>query len=155
LVNRRRVEVNRREFTKGEAVGVLGLAASRMGGRIAGQSDSPQIATTVGDFHWQNAGKQNAGERDQAVLVTVKSNRIRADLFVIGSNAESEEGKELLRAWDDAGHRIGNHTYSHRPLMSQMTAETYEKDILRAEEVLKNFKQFRRIFRYPLLKEGD
>jgi len=61
----------------------------------------------------------------------------------------------MLRKWDDAGHIIGNHTYSHRSLSSGITIAEYERDILKAEAVLKDFKQFRRIFRYPMLKEGD
>ncbi|MFS8084201.1 MAG: polysaccharide deacetylase, partial [Acidobacteriota bacterium] len=43
----------------------------------------------------------------------------------------------------------------HRSLNSQITAMDYEQDILRAEEILKDFKHFRKIFRYPVLKEGD
>jgi len=107
------------------------------------------------DFHWQDAVKLSAEERNQAILDAFKNNRTRVALFVIGGNADSERGRQLLNAWNDAGHTIGNHTYSHRPLMSQMTAEEYEKDILHAEEILKTFKQFQRIFRYPLLKEGN
>jgi peptidoglycan/xylan/chitin deacetylase (PgdA/CDA1 family) len=66
-----------------------------------------------------------------------------------------ERGKKLLRFWDDAGHTIGNHTYSHRSLNSTISAPEYEQDISHADEVLKEFKQFRKVFRYPLLKEGN
>jgi peptidoglycan/xylan/chitin deacetylase (PgdA/CDA1 family) len=61
----------------------------------------------------------------------------------------------LLRPWDEAGHLIGNHTYSHRSLNSDITAREYEQDIARAEKILVGLKQFRRLFRYPMLKEGD
>ena len=61
----------------------------------------------------------------------------------------------LLRKWDGAGHLIGNHTYSHRSLNSNITAAEYESDILRAETILIGLSRFRKMFRYPMLKEGN
>jgi hypothetical protein len=75
---------------------------------------------------------------------------------VVGRNLERDEGKQLLTEWDRAGHLIGNHTYSHQNLHSPtMTVEEYTADILRAEKVLSPFKQFRKYFRFPALREGD
>jgi peptidoglycan/xylan/chitin deacetylase (PgdA/CDA1 family) len=75
---------------------------------------------------------------------------------VVGRNLEKDEGKQLLSAWDKAGHLIGNHTYSHRDFASpQTTLADYEEDILRADALLKNFRQFKRYFRYPMLREGE
>jgi peptidoglycan/xylan/chitin deacetylase (PgdA/CDA1 family) len=96
-----------------------------------------------------------AEDRNRAILDVLSAQRAKAALFVVGENAEEERGKTMLKKWDDAGHIIGNHTYSHRSLSSRITIAEYEQDILRAETVLKDFKQFRRLFRYPLLKEGD
>jgi len=107
------------------------------------------------DFAWHNAVHLTAEERNRAILDVLSAQRAKAALFVVGENAEEERGKTMLKKWDDAGHMIGNHTYSHRSLSSRITIAEYEQDILRAEAVLKDFKQFRRIFRYPLLKEGD
>jgi hypothetical protein len=36
-----------------------------------------------------------------------------------------------------------------------MTAAVYEQDILRAESLLKDFPNFRKYFRFPMLKEGE
>jgi peptidoglycan-N-acetylglucosamine deacetylase len=144
--------MNRREFTK-----TLGAAAVVVGLNQRGPATGthpPQFAITMDDFSWANAVHLSAEERNRAILNTLNANRVKAALFVIGRNVESERGKELLRVWDEAGHTIGNHTYSHRFLGSRITATEYEQDILRAEELLKGFKQFRKIFRYPLLKEG-
>ena len=68
------------------------------------------------DFHWQNAVKLTARERNESILDTLHTHSIKAALFVIGRNIDSDEGKQLLSAWDKAGHLIGNHTYSHRNL---------------------------------------
>jgi peptidoglycan/xylan/chitin deacetylase (PgdA/CDA1 family) len=144
--------MNRREFTR-----TLGLAAAAFSlPRIGRASTAPrQFAITMDDFAWHNAVHLTAEDRNRAILDVLSAQRAKAALFVVGENAEEERGKTMLKKWDDAGHIIGNHTYSHRSLSSRITIAGYEQDILRAEAVLKDFKQFRRLFRYPLLKEGD
>lgn len=107
------------------------------------------------DFRWRDAVYLTAENRNRAILNALAASRTKAALFVIGGNVDSERGKALLRSWDEAGHAIGNHTYSHRSLASQITAAEYEQDILRAGEILRDFKQFRKLFRYPVLKEGN
>ncbi len=144
--------MNRREFTR-----TLGLAAAAFSLPRIGRASTtpPQFAVTMDDFAWHNAVHLTAEERNRAILDVLNSQRAKAALFVVGENAEEQRGKTMLKKWDDAGNMIGNHTYSHRSLSSQITIAEYEQDILRAEAVLKDFKQFRRMFRYPLLKEGD
>ncbi|HYT50369.1 MAG TPA: polysaccharide deacetylase family protein, partial [Pyrinomonadaceae bacterium] len=116
---------------------------------------APQFAITMDDFNWRNAVHLTAEQRNQAILDTLAANKAKAALFVMGRNADDQEGMTLLRKWDDAGHLIGNHTYSHRSLDSNITAAEYESDILRAELILIGFSRFRKLFRYPMLKEGD
>ncbi len=145
--------MNRREFTK-----TLGAVAVAIGiNKKVSSVTAPQtqFALTMDDFAWHNAVHLTAEDRNRTILNTLGANRTKAALFVVGENAEEERGKTMLKKWDDAGHIIGNHTYSHRPLSSRITIAEYEQDILRAETILKDFKQFRRMFRYPMLKEGD
>jgi peptidoglycan/xylan/chitin deacetylase (PgdA/CDA1 family) len=146
--------MNRRDFNK-----VLGLSALALGvGSLPAiaRKPAPQFSITMDDFNWGNAIKLTASERNQAILNTLRANSIKAALFVIGRNLEDDEGKQLLSAWNEAGHLIGNHTYSHRNFNAPtMIAETYEEDILRAEVLLREFSRFRKYFRFPMLKEGD
>jgi len=108
------------------------------------------------DFSWGNAVKLTASERNQAILQTLYAHSLKAALFVIGRNIESDEGKQLLSDWNKSGHLIGNHTYSHRSLNATNASLTeYTDDILRAEALLQGFSRFRKYFRFPLLKEGD
>jgi peptidoglycan-N-acetylglucosamine deacetylase len=148
------VGMNRRQFTKALGIGAVTLATRRM--TVSVSKTTPQISLTMDDFHWGNVVKLSGSERNQAILSTLNTNRIKAALFVVGRNIESEEGKQLLREWDKAGHLICNHTYSHRNYANpQMTATAYGEDILRAESLLKEFPRFRKYFRYPMLKEGE
>lgn len=145
--------MNRRSFAKSLAFSVAALG---LGGVPAiARKPAPQFSITMDDFHWQNAVKLTATERNQAILDTLNANSIKAALFVIGRNIDSDEGKQLLAPWNQAGHLIGNHTYSHRNYNASPTIEEYQQDILRAESLLKDFPRFRKYFRFPMLKEGD
>ena len=146
--------MNRRDFTK--LIGLTGLAASFNTVPALARKPAPQFSITMDDFHWQNAVKLTAAERNQSILDTLRAHSIKAMLFVIGRNVEEDEGKQLLSAWDQAGHAIGNHTYSHRNFNAATTdLKAYQDDILRAETLLKDYPRFRKYFRFPMLKEGD
>ena len=146
--------MNRREFTK--AVGASAVALGVGGVRVSSGRQPPQVAITMDDFSWGNAIKLSAEERNREILAALQSHSVRAALFVVGRNADSETGKSLLRKWDTAGHLICNHTYSHRNFSdARMTIATYGEDVLRAEAVLKEFPRFRKLFRFPMLKEGN
>lgn len=146
--------MNRRTFTKSLAVSA---AAIGFGGvTVLARKPATQFSITMDDFHWQNAVKQTARERNQSILDTLNKHSIKAAIFVMGRNVEERQGKDLLSAWDKAGHLIGNHTYSHRNFNAPTAdVKVYEQDILRAEVLLKEFPRFRKYLRFPMLKEGD
>lgn len=108
------------------------------------------------DFYWRNPVKQSEHERNQSILDTLNKHSIKAAAFVIGRNIETQRGKDLVAAWDKAGHLIGNHTYSHRNFNApEADLNAYQEDILRAEGLLKEYARFRKYLRFPMLKEGD
>ena len=125
-------------------------------GKSTARTKAREIAITMDDFNWQNAVYQSASDRNKSILKTLDAHSIKAALFVVGRNLERDEGKRLLADWDNSGHLIGNHTYSHQNLHSpEITVEAYTNDILRAEKVLSEFKRFQKYFRFPALREGD
>lgn len=145
--------MKRREFTKIFGISTVALASGNV--KLAARP-SPKIALTMDDFNWNNSTKLNPEQRNGAILGALGRCSVKAALFVIGRNIESERGKTLLSDWDKAGHLIGNHTYSHRDYHApEMTTAEFYQDILRAEELLKAFPRFRKWFRFPMLKEGD
>lgn len=147
--------MNRRTFTKSLA---LSAAALGIGGIPAFifKPPAPQFSITMDDFNWRDPVKLTQVERNESILNTLQSNSIKAALFVVGGNIDNKEGKALLQRWDNTGHLIGNHTYSHRNYNARETViADYLQDILRAEELLKVFPRFQKYFRFPALKEGD
>lgn len=110
------------------------------------------------DFHWKTIPGGDPNKANQAILgALTKHANLKAALFVIGNNVDHEpEGQRLLEAWGDAGHIIGNHTYSHSEYNSaKITSAIFGADILHAEEILKGFPGFQKILRFPYLKEGN
>ena len=69
----------------------------------------------------------------------------------------AEQRIDVLRLWVDAGHELGNHTYSHRDLNTQ-PLDWFEQDVVRGEEVTRRLlaarKKTLRYFRHPFLHVG-
>ena len=147
--------MNRRDFTK--LIGMSGLALGVGDIPVFACKPGPEVfSITMDDFYWQNDAVLKGEQRNRAILHHLGSHKVKAALFVIGRNIEDEEGKKLLSTWDQAGHMIANHTYSHRNLNAPDTdVKAYQDDILKAEELLKQYPRFRKFLRFPFLKEGD
>jgi peptidoglycan/xylan/chitin deacetylase (PgdA/CDA1 family) len=146
--------MNRREFTRGLGLSAFALSCSRAQTMVT--KPRPQISLTMDDFGWQNPVRLSSTERNRAILSTLEKHKLKAALFVTARNIDNDEGKQLLSAWDNAGHLIGNHTYSHRNFASpEITVDAFASDILRAQSLLKSFPRFQKYFRFPMLKEGE
>jgi peptidoglycan/xylan/chitin deacetylase (PgdA/CDA1 family) len=80
--------------------------------------------------------------------------------FVVEDRVCDDDGlvADLLTAWLDAGHTLGNHTASH-PDLNRTAVADYTADIVRGEAVTQPLLEARgqrlRYFRYPFLHAGD
>jgi hypothetical protein len=109
--------------------------------------DDPGVQNTLNMDHIQ-VGKQ--------ILKTLSENQLKTTLFVCGKRVDNIEGQNLLSLWDKEDHIIANHTYSHENYNSdKITFQFFTNDIIKNEKLIQNFKNFRRFFRYPMLKEGN
>jgi len=113
----------------------------------------PRVAITMDDVRWQNIPEGRRAEAEERLLTHL--HKTRAFLFAVGQCVDNPHGAAILRRWSAAGHRIGNHTYRHQALLGKITAEEFEADILRNEDVLRGYPGFRKVFRFPALKEGQ
>lgn len=147
--------MKRRDFVRLLGVGVL-IGAAAKSNFVEGRA-APEVAITIDDFAWNNDLLMSPSERNRSLLETLRRrNNLKAAVFVTGRHVENETGKRLLSEWDEAGHLIGNHSYSHKYLNDpKVTAEEYTEDILKAEAVLKEYSHYEKIFRFPYLKEGE
>jgi peptidoglycan/xylan/chitin deacetylase (PgdA/CDA1 family) len=122
---------------------------------LLGQS-RPRVAVTMDDVRWELMPELTLADSRSAAEARLLSHlgTTRAFLFVIGQCVDNPHGAGILQRWSAAGHRIGNHTYAHVPLLGKTTPEDFEQGILRTETVLRGYSGFRKFFRFPLLKEG-
>ncbi|HWA05819.1 MAG TPA: polysaccharide deacetylase family protein [Ignavibacteria bacterium] len=120
------------------------------------QDSAPQLSITIDDPNTENSGNMTWMAKDDALLEVLDKHGIKAALFVCGKRIDNAEGKVLLSRWNDEGHMICNHSYSHGYFHSiKISIEAYEKDFLRCDSLINSFSGYSRFFRYPYLKEGD
>ena len=129
--------MNRRELTKLLGTGLLASAITPRIGFAA--AAAPQVAITMDDFNLFGADEQTAEKRNQAILSALRAHSIKAAIFVCGKAIDSPLGQRLLKQWNDAGHIIANHTYSHRNYANSDFRQ-YSADILRCEALIKNYR---------------
>ncbi len=145
--------MNRRQFINSLACGAVAIGA----GRKAAPAARPAVSITMDDFALGETPKLTALERNRRTLDALREHsNLKAALFVTGKHIDSETGKRLLAEWDREEHMIANHSYSHMYYNSAKTEfDAFSKDILRCEAIIKAFPRFRKLFRFPYLKEGE
>ena len=144
--------MDRRDFVRTLSIGAAALAMPKI--TFPFSDSAPQIAITIDDFNLFRATPAIAQKRNQALLAALRHSNLKAAAFIAARNVDSDLGKSLVREWGKAGHLIGNHTYSHW-LYNNRTFEEFSADVLRCEAVIKDLPGFTRLFRFPLLKEGN
>lgn len=106
----------------------------------------PPVAITIDtEFPDQPAPDPLAALREQLEILARRE--IRATFFIVGAWARAHP--EDVGAIRDAGHHIGNHSYSHCPL-SRLTAGGIVEDLLACRDVLSDMEiETRPYFRAP------
>ncbi len=91
-----------------------------------------------------------------AILQALDSAGVHSILFAAGRNVDSAQGMALVKAWGEAGHAIGNHTYSHLSLNAHdTTLPLFIADVERNAALLGRLPGWTQRLRFPYLKEGD
>ena len=117
----------------------------------------PQVAITMDDPNTSDTPRLTAEERNRHILEALsRHGDLKAGLFVCGMRVDNDRGKRILSEWDRKRHIIANHSYSHRYYnSSRITTDAFIEDMLKGERVIEKFSQFKRLFRFPFLKEGN
>lgn len=116
----------------------------------------PKISFTFDDGATNDIGDFKLEMWNQLLLDNLKKHHLRAILFSSGYNKENEKGKYVLSSWNDAGHLIGNHTYSHPNFNSKaVSIEHFESELIQNDTIIDKYSNYCRYFRFPYLKEGN
>jgi peptidoglycan-N-acetylglucosamine deacetylase len=121
----------------------------------ANSSVRPQLALTIDDPTLTLGSILKWPEANSRILKAISEKDVRAALFVCGIRVDDADGAKLLSAWDQAGHLICNHSYSHKFYGEQTSYADFAVDFLKNERVIAPYRNRTALFRYPFLKEGD
>lgn len=93
--------------------------------------------------------------RNARLIAALKKQHVQAAVFAYGiGGGDSIEGRRILADWGEAGHKIGNHTYSHRNL-NQIPLQDFVKDFQRCDRMISGLSGYAKWLRFPYLKEGE
>ena len=112
------------------------------------------LAITMDDFNLGFEHGMNLVDRNAAILAAFAHYNHKAAGFVTGKFVRAyDSGQSVVQSWNDAGHVIGNHTYSHMN-STKKDAALVKADILKNHAYLSNFSGYNNTFRFPYLAEG-
>jgi len=146
--------MKRREFLGTLGASAVAFTLPSAKAQQGSMSSLPQLAITLDDFNLFDTPTMTAGDRNRKILDALKAENLKAALFVAGRYVDSEQKRAYLKEWNDSDHIIGNHSFSHLYYPDTSFAE-FSADLLRGEKIVKDFPRFKKLFRFPYLKEGD
>jgi peptidoglycan/xylan/chitin deacetylase (PgdA/CDA1 family) len=115
----------------------------------------PQLAITMDDPNLKLDSNLRWPDANSRILKALGSRDIKAALFVCGMRVDEYDGSKLLSAWDQGGHLICNHSYSHLNYCGPTSYADFAVDFLKNEKIIAPYHDKTLLFRYPFLKEGD
>jgi peptidoglycan/xylan/chitin deacetylase (PgdA/CDA1 family) len=139
-----------------------GTVAGVPGGQPGAGGPGRAVALTIDDLPVNSTQRDTLAQWavTRAILTALRGADAPAIGFVnegkLGTGAASRAARiRMLRAWLDAGHDLGNHSYSHADLHSETLSE-YTADIVRGEEETTRLRGARPSwFRHPYLHAGN
>lgn len=98
----------------------------------------------------------DAQQINHDILKHLKNADIKTIIFPSLIKIGDAQGKNLIRAWGEQNHLIGNHSALHQNLnKDNVSIESYIQSIRDAETVFKDLPLWTQRYRYPFLKEGN
>lgn len=116
----------------------------------------PKISFTFDDGVLSDRPGYTLEEWNSLLLGHLDEAGIKAIFFVTGYDKDSEKGTYLLNSWNDKGHKIGNHTFTHPNYNSEnVSFEDFSREFLQNDSLIRQYSNYTPLFRFPYLKEGN
>jgi len=116
----------------------------------------PKISITIDDPNTHKTPMMDWETRNEKIRKALRNHNLRAVLFVCGSKVKDKKGFKLLETWDEEGHLLGNHSFSHLNFNSnKVSLEEFKRDLAKCDSLINQFTNHKRLFRFPFLKEGN
>jgi peptidoglycan/xylan/chitin deacetylase (PgdA/CDA1 family) len=119
-------------------------------------TQKPIVSFTFDDGNTSDLAGFKFEEWNRMLLSHLKAENLKAVFFVTGRNKLTKKGTLLLKSWNDAGHKIANHSFSHPNFNSEKnTPELFESQLKRTDSIISSLSNSIKLFRFPYLKEGQ
>lgn len=119
-------------------------------------NEKPKISFTFDDGQTNDVVDFKLETWNELLLENLRKFNLKAILFSAGENKTNEKGRYVLSSWNNAGHWIANHTFSHKNFNSESTSLAFfENELLKNDSIIRNYSNYIPYFRFPYLKEGN
>jgi peptidoglycan/xylan/chitin deacetylase (PgdA/CDA1 family) len=112
-----------------------------------------EISISFDDAPRSNSTYFSGEERTKKLIEGLKRAGVTRAAFYLNPVRMDASGIDRVKAYGEAGHLLGNHTFDH-PALDEVGPEKYIESILKAHEQIKNLKGFKPYFRFTFLGEG-
>lgn len=120
------------------------------------QKEKPKIAFTFDDGRTDDMVGYTLKVWNEMLLANLKKHHLKAILFSSGANKTTPKGKYVLSSWNNAGHLIANHTFTHPNFNSKnISLEAFEDELTMNDSLIRKYSNYYPYFRFPYLKEGN
>lgn len=118
--------------------------------------EKPQLCFTFDDGNSKNILNYDFNEINNMLLKHLENHKLQSILYVSGEQMDNKNGDEVLKKWNDSGHFIANHTYSHWYYNSKkISIKDFTNDIYKCDSLLKKYSNYVKYYRAPYLKRGN
>ncbi|MCJ8318053.1 MAG: polysaccharide deacetylase family protein [Colwellia sp.] len=117
-------------------------------------NNAKELAISFDDSPRFARGYFDGQTRANKLIETLKKHNVEQVAFFSVSKNLDSEGINRLKLYANAGHIIANHTNSH-PNFNQLDLIDYQQDFIKADKHLRQFKTYKKLFRFPYLREGN
>jgi peptidoglycan/xylan/chitin deacetylase (PgdA/CDA1 family) len=116
---------------------------------------SPTISFTFDDGITSDLAGFKFEEWNDMILSHLENENIKAVFYVTGKNKLNNKGQFLLNSWNDKGHNIANHTFTHPNFNSKKNnVQLFKNELIKTDSIISKLSNRVKLFRFPYLKEG-
>lgn len=114
------------------------------------------ISFTFDDGITHNRGDYQFEDWNEMLLTNLEKANLKTVFFVKTNDKSNDKGQYLINSWNDKGHKIANHSYSHPNFNKEKNdAIFFKEELLKADSLISKFSNYIKLFRFPYLKEGN
>lgn len=115
----------------------------------------PTVSFTFDDGITYGLAGFKLEEWNEMLLSHLAKENLKTVFFVTGENKLDTRGQYLLKSWNDKGHKIANHSFTHPNFNSEKNSSLFfEEELLKTDSVISKLSNGIKLFRFPYLKEG-